>query len=132
MNYHFSSDSHCLTFTRKSNESSTWLLFNGLDTFTTIDLCGSHVASTNNQFRQYYFDITDVLSSCASDPTLSINFGSAPNIADELRNAPGAEQWPFSVEITYELYGRLVFQRLFHSSTCEMFFLVHSLGTNLL
>lgn len=32
-----------------SNASSTWLLFDGLDTFTSIDFCGQHVASTNNQ-----------------------------------------------------------------------------------
>ena len=95
-----------LTLCRAKSNESTWLLFNGLDTFTSIDFCGDHVASTNNQFRQYYFDVTDILSSCTSDPTLSINFGSAPNIANDLRNAPGAEKWPYSVEITYEFFGR--------------------------
>ncbi|GAB7352815.1 hypothetical protein MBLNU459_g3430t1 [Dothideomycetes sp. NU459] len=90
----------------KSNASSTWLLFNGLDTFTSISLCDQHVASTNNQFRQYYFDVSDVLGSCSSDPVLSINFGSAPNIAASIAQEPGQETWPYGVEIVYEFPNR--------------------------
>ena len=72
-----------------SNASSTWLVFNGLDTFTSIDLCGQHVGSTNNQFRQWLFDVSTILSSCSADPLLSINFGSAPNIAADIAAEPG-------------------------------------------
>ncbi|KAG0651487.1 Mannanase A [Hyphodiscus hymeniophilus] len=77
-----------------SSEASTWLLFNGLDTFTSIEVCGQHVASTNNQFRQYYFEISSILSTCSSDPTLSINFGSAVNISAAIASEPGQETWP--------------------------------------
>jgi beta-mannosidase len=89
-----------------SNEKSTWLLFNGLDTFTSISLCGQHVASTNNQFRQYYFDVSSILSSCSTKPILSINFGSAVNITADIADEPGQETWPFSVEGLFEFPNR--------------------------
>ena len=86
---------------------STWLLFNGLDTFTNISFCGKHVASTDNQFRQYWFDVTRVLDSCGkSDGTLSIDFGSAPTIANEIADQPGQETWPFGVQQLYEFNNR--------------------------
>ncbi|KAF4634563.1 hypothetical protein G7Y89_g3535 [Cudoniella acicularis] len=85
---------------------STWLLFNGLDTYTSIELCGQHVASTNNQFRQYYFDVSSILGSCSSIPTLSINFGSAVNITAGIANEPGQETWPFGVEGLFEFPNR--------------------------
>ena len=85
--------------------AQTYLLFNGLDTFTSIDLCGQHVASTNNQFRQYYFDVTDILQGC-SNTTLSINFGSAPDIAQSIANEPGQETWPYGVKIPFEIPNR--------------------------
>ncbi|KAF7193982.1 Beta-mannosidase A [Pseudocercospora fuligena] len=91
-----------------SNASSTWLLFNGLDTFTSISFCGEHVASTNNQFRQYWFDISSILSSCANaaDRVLSINFGSAATIADAIANEPGQEVWPEGVQNLYQFLNR--------------------------
>lgn len=73
---------------RSGNASSTWLVFNGLDTFATIEFCGQHVAATNNQFRQYYFDVSDLLATCSS-PVLSVNFGSAPIIANATAALPG-------------------------------------------
>lgn len=89
-----------------SSISRTYLLFQGLDTFTSIELCGQHVAATNNRFRQYYFDVTDVLSDCTLDPDLSINFGSAPQIAENIANEPGQETWPYGTEITFEIPNR--------------------------
>ncbi|KAF2172881.1 glycoside hydrolase family 2 protein [Zasmidium cellare ATCC 36951] len=90
-----------------SNASSTWLLFNGLDTFTSISFCGEHVASTNNQFRQYWFDVSDILRSCGSqDKILSINFGSAANIANDIANEPGQETWPDGVNQLYQFVNR--------------------------
>jgi beta-mannosidase len=71
-----------------ANGSSTWLVFNGLDTFATIELCGQHVAATNNQFRQYYFDVSNITASCDS-PVLSVSFGSAPIIANATAALPG-------------------------------------------
>ena len=85
--------------------TETWFLFNGLDTFTSIEFCGQHVASTNNQFRQYYFDVSELISNCSS-PTLSIDFGSAPEIADQIAARPGQETWPYGVEIVYEFPNR--------------------------
>ena len=94
------------TFTGLStNTSRTFLLFDGLDTFTEIRLCDQHVASTNNQFRQYFFDVTDILGSC-EDPTLSLNFGSAADIALDIANEPNQEQWPYGVEIPFEIPNR--------------------------
>jgi len=90
----------------KSNTSSTWLLFNGLDTFASISFCGQHVAAVNNQFRQYFFDVSEILLSCTEAPVLSMNFGSAPSIADAIANEPGQETWPFGVQITNEFPNR--------------------------
>ncbi len=88
-----------------SNDVQTWLLFNGLDTFTSIEFGGQHVAATNNQFRQYYFDVSDLLSNFTSS-VLSVNFGSAPNIADQIAAEPGQETWPYGIEIIYEFPNR--------------------------
>jgi beta-mannosidase len=85
---------------------STWLLFNGLDTFTSIEVCGQHVASTNNQFRQYYFDVSNIVSSCSSPPILSINFGSSVNISADIANEPGQETWPYGTQMIYEFPNR--------------------------
>ncbi|PSN73172.1 glycoside hydrolase family 2 protein [Corynespora cassiicola Philippines] len=89
----------------QSNASSKWLLFNGLDTFTSIELCGKHVASTNNQFRQYFFDVTDHFGSCGT-PTLTIDFGSAPIIANTTATLPGQNSWPYGVQQLYEFPNR--------------------------
>jgi beta-mannosidase len=96
-----------LTLSRDtSSKTSTWLLFNGLDTFTSISFCGQHVASTNNQFRQYHFDVSRILASCTGAPTLNVNFGSAVNITEDIANLPGQEIWPFGVEQVYEFLNR--------------------------
>lgn len=79
-----------LTRVRRENSSSTWLIFNGLDTFASIELCGQHVAATNNQFRQYYFEVSAIIELC-SNPILSINFGSATVIANATAAIPGQE-----------------------------------------
>lgn len=89
-----------------SSAAQTYLLFQGLDTFTSIELCGQHVASTNNQFRQYYLDVSDILSDCNESPLLSINFGSAPQIAEDIANEPGQEMWPYGTEIPFEIPNR--------------------------
>lgn len=89
-----------------ASQAETHLLFQGLDTFTSIDLCGQHVASTNNQFRQYFFNVTDIVSGCHDNLTLSINFGSAPLITQAIADGPGQETWPYGVEIVYEIPNR--------------------------
>ncbi|KAF2018760.1 glycoside hydrolase family 2 protein [Aaosphaeria arxii CBS 175.79] len=84
---------------------ATWLVFNGLDTFTSVEFCGKHVASTNNQFRQYNFDVSTILATC-KEPVLSLNFGSAPNIANAIASLPGQETWPGGVQGLFELPNR--------------------------
>lgn len=73
------------------NASAVWLVFQGLDTFTTISLCNQAVATTNNQFRQYFYEVSDILTSCTEKPVLSINFGSAPLIVNDIAASPGQE-----------------------------------------
>ncbi|POR35421.1 hypothetical protein TPAR_04385 [Tolypocladium paradoxum] len=65
---------------------TTYILFNGLDTFADISFCGEHIASTNHQFRG-----TDA-------PELEVVFASAPETADRLASEPGAETWPWGIE----------------------------------
>ena len=66
-----------------AEDGTTWLVFDGLDTFTQIQLCNQTVGNTSNQFRQFYFNITDLVKQCDS-PVLSLNFGSATKIVLEL------------------------------------------------
>ena len=81
-----------------SSGRSTWLQFNGLDTFANISLCGCHVASTNNQFRQWWFDVSEIVGGCGEEElTLGLEFGSAPIIADGIAEERGAETWPYGV-----------------------------------
>ncbi|KAI1773308.1 glycoside hydrolase family 2 protein [Hypoxylon cercidicola] len=88
-------------------KTTTYLLFNGLDTFADIQLCSQAVASTNNQFRQYFFDVTDILSGCGTNsPELQVVFGSAPAITEDIANQPGQETWPWRVNIPFEFMNR--------------------------
>ncbi|KAI1211247.1 glycoside hydrolase family 2 protein [Annulohypoxylon truncatum] len=90
-----------------AEDTSTILLFNGLDTFADIRLCSQPVANTNNQFRQYFFNVTDILSGCASSPPeLRVHFGSAPRIAEQIANEPGQETWPWGIEGLFEFTHR--------------------------
>lgn len=106
---------------RSKNAKSTWLVFDGLDTFTTIEFCGRHIGTTENQWRQYIFDVSDAYKHCKNDPVLSINFGSAPTIANASAAAPDAERksvsndcsliltfldWPPGIELVYEFPNR--------------------------
>lgn len=45
------------------------------------------------------------MSNCSS-PILSINFGSAPLIADQIAVQPGQATWPYGVELIYEIPNR--------------------------
>ncbi|KAK1149194.1 hypothetical protein N8T08_006414 [Aspergillus melleus] len=83
---------------------STWLVFDGLDTFTTVSFCGIHVASTDNQFRQYHFDVSDILRHCTGSPVVSLNFGSAPAIVDKL--AQGYDTIELPLPPNFELSNR--------------------------
>ncbi|KAJ6160683.1 hypothetical protein N7470_004079 [Penicillium chermesinum] len=89
-----------------SDARSSWLVFNGLDTFTTIEICDQFVGATNNQFRQYRFDISQAIKKCKGDPVLSLNFGSAPNIANQIAKSPNAEKWPYGPQQIFEFPNR--------------------------
>lgn len=80
-----------LTSFRSSDSKTSWLVFNGLDTFTTIEFCGQHIATTDNQFRQYIFDISDALKNCNGPQTVSLNFGSCPRIANAIAADPNSQ-----------------------------------------
>lgn len=97
-----------VTYRQLNTSTTTYLLFNGLDTIANIYLCGHPVASTNNQFRQYFFDVSNHLSSCPSseDPELLVEFLSAPGTAYDIAAQPGAETWPWSVEGRFEFLHR--------------------------
>ena len=58
--------------------SSIFLIFDGPDTITTIDICGQNFASTNNQFRQWTFDATFILRNCTGNGTVKVTFNPAP------------------------------------------------------
>ncbi|OJJ45346.1 hypothetical protein ASPZODRAFT_153009 [Penicilliopsis zonata CBS 506.65] len=82
----------------QKDAKSSWLVFNGLDTFATVDFCGQTVGTADNQFRQWIFDVSQILEDCRSDPVLSINFGSAPNIVNAIANDPSSEVWPARIQ----------------------------------
>jgi beta-mannosidase len=85
---------------------STWLVFNGLDTFASIAFCGEHIANTDNQFRQYYFDVSEIVQDCAPwDRIITLNFGSAPVIANEIASKSN-QTWPPAVQQVYEFPNR--------------------------
>ena len=86
---------------------TTFLLFNGLDTVAHVYFCDHLVANTDNQFRQYFFNVTGALNSCNSTaPELRVEFDSAPGYAYARAAEPGAETWPWSVENLFEFWHR--------------------------
>lgn len=75
---------------RKPQNDGTWLVFKGLDTFVEIKLCNKLVANVANQYRQFIFEVSDILSHCSKDPVLTLNFGPASLIVHELsKTGPG-------------------------------------------
>jgi beta-mannosidase len=86
---------------------STYLVFNGLDTFANVQFCGHTVGNTNNQFRQYVFDITKIAASCHQPkPELVVKLGPTPNISDAIAAEPGQETWPSGINEVYEFPNR--------------------------
>lgn len=112
-----------LTVHRSAKSTFSWLIFNGLDTFTTIELCDQVIGTTDNQFRQYTFDISKALGNCKGDPILAINFGSAPQIANAIADDPNSQSmfrpiiplnhfltvliaWPYGPQQVFEFPNR--------------------------
>lgn len=62
---------------------STLLVFQGLDTYAHISVCGMGLGDTDNQFRQWILDASSILKGCGEEmPMLEMNFGSAVNISN--------------------------------------------------
>jgi len=80
-----------LTLNRLSDVASTWLVFEGLDTFANVSFCGNHIASTDNQFRQYAFDVSQALRECNEAPVIRIDFASAPRTVNAIAANHSAE-----------------------------------------
>ncbi|KAK0635970.1 glycoside hydrolase family 2 protein [Bombardia bombarda] len=91
---------------QRSPTTKTFLQFNGLDTFAHVSFCGQRVAYTDNQFRQYVFDITAILAACNGPHELNILFPSVPVTAATIANQPGQEIWPPRVQILFEFSNR--------------------------
>ncbi len=98
--------------------AQTWLVFDGLDTFADIALCGQAVGSADNQFRQWRFDVTAAVAACrrsSSTPgadgangtvPLVVRFASAPVVAAQIAGRPGQETWPHGVGDVFEFPHR--------------------------
>lgn len=94
---------------QEGNDSkSTWLVFDGLDTFVEISFCGEHVGRAGNQFRQWWFDVSDLLAGgCGGeDAVVELNFGSAVRIANQIAEEPGQRTWPEGVQQVFEFGNR--------------------------
>ncbi|OAA59140.1 glycoside hydrolase family 2 protein [Niveomyces insectorum RCEF 264] len=116
----------------QNTTAHTYLLFNGLDTFANVSFCGQHVATTDNQFRQYRFNITDHVAACrlpagggaavssshrlsasrnnnnngSAEPELRVHLTSAPLVAQQIADQPGQETWPWGIEGVFEFPHR--------------------------
>ncbi|PLW23510.1 hypothetical protein PCASD_12060 [Puccinia coronata f. sp. avenae] len=72
-----------------------YLVFNGLDTFCDIRLNGYHIGSTDNAFRSWVFDATQVIKSSRNQTLpLSLKFASAYAVASKLAHEPGNIWFP--------------------------------------
>ncbi|HEY9307557.1 MAG TPA: glycoside hydrolase family 2 protein [Microbacterium sp.] len=71
----------------------TDLVFEGLDTVTTILLNGSEIGATANQHRSYRFDVRDAL--IEGDNDLVVRFRSPVKYANEQSAALGVRQRPY-------------------------------------
>ncbi|KAL2839599.1 glycoside hydrolase superfamily [Aspergillus pseudoustus] len=80
---------------------STWLVFEGLDTFANVSFCRNHIAFTDNQFRQYAFDVSQALRECKGTPIIRIDFASAPKTVNAIAADHSAERWPVNIDALF-------------------------------
>jgi len=81
------------TTTELLHQSHIWLVCDGLDTLATVMLNGRSLGQTNNMFRQYRWDVKELLQTV--DNELVITFASPVNYAAEkqaVRPMPGVSQ----------------------------------------
>ncbi|KZP13865.1 glycoside hydrolase family 2 protein [Athelia psychrophila] len=85
----------------------TYLVFDGIDTIASITFCNQSVGVVDNQFRQWTFDVSSILSSCFSSPVLSLSFTSPVDVANYLENPSNPElSCPTCFEIAFVYTGR--------------------------
>lgn len=77
-------------------------MFDGLDTYATIKFCDHIVGTPDNQFRQWFYDVSSLLASCKSDPVLSINFGSVPRIINAINASDDVQRKCLAFYIYHE------------------------------
>ncbi|KAH9454379.1 hypothetical protein MJO28_007376 [Puccinia striiformis f. sp. tritici] len=72
-----------------------YLVFNGLDTFCDIDLNGHRIGSTDNAFRSWVFDATQVIQGSLNQTVpLSLRFASAYATASRQAHEPSNMWFP--------------------------------------
>ncbi|KAL3465970.1 galactose-binding domain-like protein [Aspergillus heterothallicus] len=84
-----------------SEFESTWIVFEGLDTFANVSFCGRHIASTDNQFRQYAFDVSKAMRECNGAPILTIDFASATITVNAIAAEHSSERWPVNINTLF-------------------------------
>ncbi|KAI0781895.1 glycoside hydrolase [Abortiporus biennis] len=102
-NWTYTADISPLTHGIISDPSKkTLLVFYGIDTVANISLAGKPLAWVNNQFRQYVFDISDILSSptSTSDTNLTVSLESAWYYGLNLTSRPDIEN-PLTPDFEY-------------------------------
>ncbi|KAI5121557.1 hypothetical protein M0805_000738 [Coniferiporia weirii] len=100
--YTASLDPFVSTLTEHSSSQKTLLVFYGLDTVANITLSGHPVAWVNNQFRQYTFDVSDILSSGSASKrgnNLTIAFEAAGTYGLNVSARSDVEFFPAGVSV---------------------------------
>ncbi|THU97773.1 glycoside hydrolase [Dendrothele bispora CBS 962.96] len=87
-----------------SSQDQTLLVFYGLDTIANITFAGQPVAWVNNQFRQYFFDVTPHILSAttnggSNDLNLTVDFESAVTYGLNVTSRPDAEFFPIGIDV---------------------------------
>ncbi|KAI0338261.1 glycoside hydrolase [Trametopsis cervina] len=78
-----------------SHKPRTILVFYGIDTVANISVAGTPVSWVNNEFLQYVYDVTDLLSSPSStDHNLTVSLESAWLYAQNVTARPDVEKIP--------------------------------------
>ncbi|KAJ3556228.1 hypothetical protein NP233_g12026 [Leucocoprinus birnbaumii] len=86
-----------LKSTTFKNSKKTLLVFYGIDTIANITLAGHPLAWVNNQFRQYVYDVSDILAS-PRNSDLVIELESAWKYGLNVTARPDAESFPTNYE----------------------------------
>ncbi|KAH8118990.1 glycoside hydrolase [Phellopilus nigrolimitatus] len=101
-NWTYTADLTPFVTTLPNNTSQTTLLvFYGLDTVANITMLGQPVAWVNNQFRQYVFDVSHILTndSTSGESNLTIAFEAASTYGLNVSSRPDMEFFPAGLQV---------------------------------